>query len=178
MNKEQKKKRNISTLLFAMQLIRENTHKDITQSKCRVEIDNITTIKVMSQHNERDGDSNHRRLDCLCNHLFRRRLKKASKPRVIGLSEGNSTVTGEVPAQRASNVENVSIWWRHRDNSVSCIVWHQLSSCAGAGVGYIIKTALETTKAFRRQMYAITVLIIHRFKWEANVYPCLHKEVN
>ena len=26
---------------------------------------------------------------------------------------GNSPVTGEFPAQRASNMENVSIWWRH-----------------------------------------------------------------
>ena len=26
---------------------------------------------------------------------------------------GEFTVTGEFPAQRASNEENVSIWWRH-----------------------------------------------------------------
>ena len=26
---------------------------------------------------------------------------------------GNSRVTGEFPAQRTSNAENVSIWWRH-----------------------------------------------------------------
>ena len=26
---------------------------------------------------------------------------------------GEFTVTGEFPAQRASNAENVSIWWRH-----------------------------------------------------------------
>ena len=25
----------------------------------------------------------------------------------------SSTVTGEVPTQRSSNAENVSIWWRH-----------------------------------------------------------------
>ena len=24
-------------------------------------------------------------------------------------------ITGEFPAQRASNAENVSIWWRHHD---------------------------------------------------------------
>ena len=28
-------------------------------------------------------------------------------------SEWNSQLTGEFPAQRASNAENVSIWWRH-----------------------------------------------------------------
>ena len=27
-------------------------------------------------------------------------------------------VTGEFPAQKASDVENVSIWWRHRDPCV------------------------------------------------------------
>ena len=32
---------------------------------------------------------------------------------VTGLCAGNSPVTGEFPAQRASNAENVSIWWRH-----------------------------------------------------------------
>ena len=43
-------------------------------------------------HNEHDGISNHWHLDCLLNPLFR--------------------LTGEFPAQRASNAENVSIWWR------------------------------------------------------------------
>ena len=39
--------------------------------------------------------------------------RKTSKLRVTGLCEGNSPVTGEFPAQRASNAENASIWWRH-----------------------------------------------------------------
>ena len=30
---------------------------------------------------------------------------------------GEFTETGEFPAQRASNAENVSIWWRHHDDS-------------------------------------------------------------
>ena len=29
-------------------------------------------------------------------------------------------VTGEFPAQRTSNAENVSIWWRHHDTSCHC----------------------------------------------------------
>ena len=45
--------------------------------------------------------------------LFRHRPKETSKLRATGLCEGNSPVTGEFPAQRASNAENVSIWWRH-----------------------------------------------------------------
>ena len=43
----------------------------------------------------------------------RRGSKKTSKLCVTGLSEGNSPVTGEFPAHRASNAENVLIWWRH-----------------------------------------------------------------
>ena len=57
--------------------------------------------------------SNHQPHDCLHNHLFRRRSKKTSKLRVTGLCGGNSPITGELPAQRASNAANVSIWWRH-----------------------------------------------------------------
>ena len=39
--------------------------------------------------------------------------KKTSKLRLTGLCAGNSLVTGEFPAQWASNSENVSIWLRH-----------------------------------------------------------------
>ena len=60
-----------------------------------------------------DGVTNHRRLNCLLNRLFRRKLKKTSKPRVTSLCEGNSPVTGEFPAQNDNNAKNVSIWWRH-----------------------------------------------------------------
>ena len=57
--------------------------------------------------------SKNRRFDCLFNRLFRRRAKKTPKLRVTGLCEGNSPVTSEFPAQRASNVETVSTCWRH-----------------------------------------------------------------
>ena len=40
-------------------------------------------------------------------------IKENMKLRVTGLCTWNSPVTGEFPAQRASNTENVSIWWRH-----------------------------------------------------------------
>ena len=64
------------------------------------------------RHNDHDGGSNQQPHDCLLNRLFRRRSKKTSKLRVTGLCVGNSPVTGEFPAQRASNAENVSIWCR------------------------------------------------------------------
>ena len=53
------------------------------------------------RHNERGGVSNHQPHDCLLNRLFRRRSKKL--------------INIELPAQKASNAENVPIWWRHQD---------------------------------------------------------------
>ena len=47
-------------------------------------------FSLLWRHNERDGLSNHRRLDCLINRLFRCRSKKTSKLRVTGLCEGNT----------------------------------------------------------------------------------------
>ena len=74
----------------------------------------ITNITLRWRHNDRDGVWNHQPHDCLLNRLFRRKSKKTSKLRVTGLCAWNSPVTGEFPAQRASNAENVSIWWcRH-----------------------------------------------------------------
>ena len=71
-------------------------------------------ISLQWRHNERDGVSNHQRPQNWLNHLFRRRSKKTSNLRVTGLCAGNSPVTSEFTSQKASNAENVSIWWRHQ----------------------------------------------------------------
>ena len=55
-------------------------------------------------------------LDCLCNRLSKLRSKETPKPALLPLCERNPPVTltkGGFPSQRASNAENVSIWWRH-----------------------------------------------------------------
>ena len=67
---------------------------------------------------ERDGASDHQPNNCLLNCLFWRRSKKTSNLCVTGLCEGNPPVNSEYPAQRASNTETVSIWWRHHDNKL------------------------------------------------------------
>ena len=59
------------------------------------------------RHNEHNGVSNHRRLDWLCNRLFRHRSKEASKLRVTALCERNPPMTDGIPSQRTSNAENV-----------------------------------------------------------------------
>ena len=69
-------------------------------------------VPLQWRHNERDSISSHRHVHCLLNCWFRRRSKKPSKLCVTGLYEGNSPVTGEFPTQKASNAENISIWWR------------------------------------------------------------------
>ena len=101
------------------------------------------------RHNEHDGVSNHQPYDCLLNRLFRRRFKKTSKLRVTGLCDGNSLVTGEFPAshrwfpaQRASNAENVSIWWRHHESSIQLKLWFLYIRTLGGG-GYLFKHILQ-----------------------------------
>ena len=70
---------------------------------------------LLWRHNRCDGVSNHQPHHCLLNRLFRCKSTKTSKLRDTGLCAGNSPVTGEFPAQMASNAENVSIWWRHHE---------------------------------------------------------------
>ena len=89
------------------------------------------------RHNEHRGVSNHQPHDCLLDRLFKRRSKNTSKLRVNGFCVGNSPVTGEFPAQRASNAQNVSIWWRHHeivsttkrnaDDRIRCSLCYQYS---------------------------------------------------
>ena len=72
-----------------------------------------TPYSLRWRHNERDGVPDHQPHDCFLNRLFRRWSKETSKFHVTGLCAENSPVTGDFPAQRASNAENVTIWWRH-----------------------------------------------------------------
>ena len=88
---------------------------------CQYSVVPLWLVTLRWRHNERDGVSNHRRLDCLLNRLFRRTSKKTSKLRDTGLCDGNSPVTSEFPTQRASNKENDSSWWRHHEFSLKYI---------------------------------------------------------
>ena len=108
------------------------------------------------RHNERDGISNHQPYDCLLNRLSRRWSKKTSKLRVTGLCAGNSPGTGELPAQRASNAENVSIWWRHHDilSVGDSAQGYQIS----ANSGYIFNTHCSQT-LWRHQMEIFSALL-------------------
>ena len=70
-----------------------------------------TSVSLQWCHNGHDGVSNHQPHDCLLNRLFKAQIKENIKASRHWLLCGE--FTGEFPAQRASNAENVSIWWRH-----------------------------------------------------------------
>ena len=83
-------------------------------------------LSLLWRHNERDGVSNHQPHDGLLNLLFRHRSKKTSKLRVTGLCKGNSSVT-----DRASQEENVSIWWCHHGEYMYMYFGDMLSCYVG-----------------------------------------------
>ena len=75
--------------------------------ECRHDVYFLSGFFILQwRHDGCDGVLNHQPRDCLLNRLFGRRSEKTSKLRVTGLCAGNSPVTGEFPAQMASNAEN------------------------------------------------------------------------
>ena len=106
------------------------------------------------RHNERDSVPNNQHNDCLLNRLSRRRSKKISKLRVTGLCAGNSPVTGEFPTQRASNAENVVIWWRHhvfpgtQQSDTITVQWYDPEINNPCLLGHIIANKLNFKRAY------------------------------
>ena len=91
---------------------------------CSLMRSHFTHETLQWRHNGHDGISNHQPHHCLFDRLVRLRSKKMSNFHITGLCAGNSPVTGEFPAQMASNAENVSIWWRHHE----MVFWHRFHS--------------------------------------------------
>ena len=65
----------------------------------------ICDLPLQWRHNEHDGFSNNRRLDCLLNRLSRHRSNETSKLRTTGLSTGNQLVNRGFSSQRASKAK-------------------------------------------------------------------------
>ena len=94
---------------------------------------------LQGRHSGRDSVSNRQPRDCLLKRLFRRRSKKTTQLRVAGLCAWNAPVTGEFPAQMASNAENVSIWWRHheiKDPDILKVMKHDCDASGAACLTY------------------------------------------
>ena len=96
---------------------------------------NAYDYSLLWRHNRRDVVLNHQPHGCLLNRLVRRRSKITSKLRVTGRCEGKSPGTGELPAQMASNAENVSIWWRH--HVYACTHWGRVTHICGGKLNII-----------------------------------------
>ena len=107
-------------------------------------------------HNERYGVSNHQRLECLLNRLFRRESKKTSKVRVTGLCEGNSPVTCEFRPQRTSNGENASFWWRHHANIYMCYLMDKRFLQSGSCLNCVIWLCYSRWRTCNDQHFSIT----------------------
>ena len=95
------------------------THSCLNHNDCLTKLPSDLGHTLPWHQHGHEGVSNHQPHCCLLNRSFWRRSKKTSKLRVTGFCAGNSSATGEFPAQMASNAESVSIWWRHHD-MISC----------------------------------------------------------
>ena len=73
---------------------------------------------LQRRHNQSKGVSNHQRPDCLLNGLFRRRSKNTKAHHHWPLW-GEFTGDLWISITRASNAENISIWWRHHVIEIS-----------------------------------------------------------
>ena len=125
-------------------------------------------VTLLWRHNERGSVSDHQPLDCLLKRLFRCRLKKTSRLCVTGLCAGNSPVAGEFPAQRASNAENVSIWWRHhetRPHHYDVPTW-KLYRITVPLCGEFVKATLNSSnKGPVMRIFDITLLLARSSCW-------------
>ena len=96
--------------------------------------------------------------------------KKTSKLRVTGLCEGNSPETGEFPAQRASNAENVPIWWRHQ--GVGWFVRYTWSEACGLrpgswqnclGIGYHVPVFCTDPNLYNKYTVYCIQYTLHKY---------------
>ena len=92
---------------------------------------------------------------------------------------GNSPVTGEFSAQKASSTENVSIWWRHRGHYMICvtkilipwdIMWHRMKSMAIIDfIIYVTSISLRNHRwkgkcVTKTHLYSISII-----KWHSSI---------
>ena len=76
-------------------------------------------------------------------------MKETLELRVTGLCDGISPVTGEFPAQRSSNTEKISIWWRH--HVVTSSVYRSCDGKLGSPVAFVPLVRGHATKSRRRR---------------------------
>ena len=87
-------------------------------------------------------------------------------------------VTGEFPAQKASNAENISIWWRHHQSNQSSnvIVLHEIlcylpppprspprmeSTCNKSKIAFYMPKQIQALKTRSRRVKIISLVVIY-----------------
>ena len=63
-----------------------------------------------------------------CWTVFQVQIEENIKVPRLGICVWNPRVTGGFPSQRASSIENVSIWWSHHGDPVPILQLSQMSS--------------------------------------------------
>ena len=98
-------------------------------------------------------------LQLFLNRLFGRRLKKTSKLRVIGLCAGNSPVTFEFTAQRASNIGKYfnfddvitdHLQFNRFYAYICSQIWHSFGSRQSLYIHRLLFVILVTTNGFNK----------------------------
>ena len=104
--------------------------------------------------------------------------RKEKSSASLAFYAGDSPVTGEFPAQRASNAENVSIWWRHHGlwqlMLILATVWKTVPlfrlrsiSCRCTGGGLLVQRrcfhfSLQWILPFERLPYCLPTMILDK----------------
>ena len=122
----------------------------------------ITKFSLQWHHNGLDGVSNHQSHYYLLCRLFGCRSNKTSKLRVTGLCAG----TGEFPTQRASNAENVSMWWRHHE--LFAMLGH--NGCITAYCGAVLVLCQDRKYGKYCNDYKLTVITITSITISLKIY--------
>ena len=76
----------------------------------------MANTSLQWRHNERHGVSNHHHFDCMFSGFVQVQIKE------------NIKASCQWPSQRASNSENVSIWWRHHGSPNLHSMYDNISS--------------------------------------------------
>ena len=90
------------------------THSGLETANNAITIFKVTYLPPLQWRlNERDGVLDHQPHDWLLNRFFNAQIKENIKALCHWTLCGELTGHRWIPAQRAGNGENVSIWWRH-----------------------------------------------------------------
>ena len=97
----------------------------------------------------------------------------------LALCTGNSPATGEFPAQRASNAENVSIWWRHHDMLNSCKLCIDESSVTQhfPRISHSVGTSLFCFIDIIQDSFLSILVVIRLYQWQGGNVDEIRKPI-